>query len=111
MVASIEYMSAMNCICNSLFDRSIKSKDVKLRHISLMIYNYIVNMIKEHNIDYKYTDGVTQMIDMVPVYDYIYQNQIELYDLDSIEVDDMDVNKKADVERFILSHINYIFNK
>lgn len=110
-MVSIEYISAMNCICNTLFDRSMKSKDVKLRHISLMVYNYIVNMIKENNIDYKYTDGVTQMIDMVPVYDYIYQNQIELYDLNSITVDDMDVNKKADVERFILSHVNYIFNK
>lgn len=110
-MVAIEYISAMNCICNTLFDRSMKSKDIKLRHISLMVYNYIVHMIKENNIDYKYTDGVTQMIDMVPVYDYIYQNQIELYDLDSITVDDMDVTKKADVERFILSHINYIFNK
>jgi hypothetical protein len=110
-MVSIEYISAMNCICNTLFDRSMKSKDIKLRHISLMVYNYIVNMIKENNIDYKYTDGVTPTIDMVPIYDYIYQNQIVLYDLNSITVDDMDVNKKTDVERFILSHVNYIFNK
>ena len=110
-MASVEYISAMNCICNTLFERSLKSKDVKLRHISMMIYNYVTNMIKEYKMDYTYNEEISLMIDMVPVYDYIYKNEIQLYDLTNMKVEDMDVTKKADVERFILSHVNYIFNK
>jgi len=111
MTVSLEYVSAMNGICNALFKKSFDSKDVKLRHISMMIYNYVIAMIKEHNLDYQYEETTTSVINMVPVYDYIYGNSITLYDLNNITVADMDATKKADVERFILSHINYIFNK
>jgi len=45
---------------------------------------------------------------MIPIFEYIAHNNIELYDFSKIEVSDVDTNKKEDLERFVLTHIYYI---
>jgi len=35
-------------------------------------------------------------------------NNIELYDFTSINMDDLDVTKKEDLERYVLTHVYYI---
>ena len=38
----------------------------------------------------------------------LYLNNIELYDFSIINMDDVDITKKEDLETFVLTHIYYI---
>jgi hypothetical protein len=75
--------------------------------IALTIYNYVLFMSKNYTIDLKNVKE-PEMINMIPIFEYISNRNIELYDFSKIDVSDVDVNKKDDLERFVLSHIYYI---
>jgi len=47
-------------------------------------------------------------INLIPIFEYISYNNIELYDFTKINVEDVDVSKKEDLEKFVLTHIYYI---
>jgi len=47
--------------------------------------------------------------DMKPVYDYIDENKIQILDLNNILPQDIDISNPQDIERFVLSHIYYIY--
>ena len=49
-----------------------------------------------------------ESINLIPVFEYVAANNIELYDFLDIDINDVDVTKKDDLERFVLSHIYYI---
>jgi hypothetical protein len=46
---------------------------------------------------------------MKPVYEYINKNNIQILDLKSILPQEIDVTNPLDIERFVLSHIYYIY--
>jgi UV DNA damage repair endonuclease len=92
------------CLVN---DKADKQQDKRLKMIALTIYNYIRYMAKEYNIDLKNVNE-TENINLIPIFEYIKANNIELYNFSNIKMDDLDVTKKEDLERFILSHIYYI---
>jgi hypothetical protein len=46
---------------------------------------------------------------MKPVYEYIHDNDIKLLDLNNVLPEDIDITKSQDIERFVLSHIYYIY--
>jgi len=46
---------------------------------------------------------------MKPVHDYITNNKIELFDFNNIKLEDVNLNNTNDIERFVLSHIYYIY--
>ena len=48
---------------------------------------------------------------MEPVYNYITNNKIELFDFNNIKMDDINIKSSNDIERFVLSHIYYIYEK
>jgi hypothetical protein len=50
-------------------------------------------------------------INLIPVFEYISYNNIELYDFTKIDVSDLDVTKNSDLERFVLTHVYYITQK
>lgn len=102
-----EYISAVFEIFKMIHNKSVKQNDNKLKMISLIIYNYILFMSKAHNIDLKSLEQ-KENINMIPVFEYISYNNIELYDFTKIKMEDVDVNKKEDLERFVLTHIYYI---
>ena len=77
------------------------------RMIGLIIYNYTRYMAKEYNIELK-NIAITEEINLIPIFEYISTNDIELYDFSKINPNDVDVTKKDDLERFVLSHIYYI---
>jgi hypothetical protein len=82
-------------------------KDKRFKLIALSIYNYVRNLAKGYNIslnNIKEPDS----INLIPIFEYISFNNIELYDFTKISVEDVDVSKKEDLEKFILSHIYYI---
>ena len=50
-------------------------------------------------------------INLIPIFEYISSNNIELLDFSNININDIDIRKKDDLERFILTHIYYITQK
>jgi hypothetical protein len=84
----------------------------KLKCISLVIYNYLIKLVKDTEFDLTKLKSAPNNekldINLVPFFEYITHNNIELYDFSKIEETDMDVNDAADVERFVLSHIYYL---
>ena len=107
---TIEYLVSVKSISNMLFNKAKDTNDKRLHFISLMIFNYLKGELRDPKIDYSSIE-LQDCINLVPLYEYMATNNIELYDLKKIGVDDVDANKQADVERFVLSHIFYMFGK
>ena len=87
----------------------------KLKCIALVIYNYLIKLVKDTKYDLAKlkstsTDNECDKtnINLVPFFEYIAHNNIELYDFSKIKETDMDISKSADIERFVLSHIYYL---
>ena len=93
-----------------LYDKSREKNDVKLYYITVMILKYIKKVCDELGIETK-TLTVSDKFDLAPIYEYIRVNDIHLYNLETIADGDLDPNNPDDVERFILSHIRYIFTR
>jgi len=81
--------------------------DKRLKMIALVIYNYSRYMAKEYDVNLKNIEE-PESINLIPVFEYISTNNVELLDFENINVNDIDVSKKEDLERFVLSHIYYI---
>ena len=64
-------------------------------------------MANEHNVDLKKIVEPGS-INLIPVFEYVATNNIELYDFKTINMNDLDVTKKEDLERFVLTHVYYI---
>jgi len=84
-----------------------QQRDKRLKFISLIIYNYVLKLSKDNNVDLKEIQP-QENINLIPIFEYISYNNIELYDFNKIELTDVDTTKKEDLERFILTHIYYI---
>ena len=84
-----------------------QQKDKKMKIIALVIFNYIRHIAKEYNFDLK-TIQQTERINLIPIFEYIAANDIELYDFNTINMNDVDTSKKEDLERYVLTHIYYI---
>jgi hypothetical protein len=85
-------------------------KNKKMMAISLIIYNYVLKLSKTYNVDLKNIPQ-KESINLIPFFEYISHNNIELYDFDKIKIEDVDVSKESDLERFVLTHIYYITQK
>ena len=48
---------------------------------------------------------------LIPVFEYISYNNIELYNFENIDISDVDMTKNEDLERFVLTHVYYITQK
>ena len=82
-------------------------QDKKLKLISLVIFNYVNKLAKDYKIDLKKCDE-SLYINLIPVFEYISYNNIELYNFENIDITDVDMTKNEDLERFVLTHIYYI---
>lgn len=101
----IESVYSVFKMINSKTD--ILKKDQKIKYIVLIILNYVIKLAKEYNVDLKSIEE-KEPINLIPFFEYISHNNIELYDFNNIKIEDVDTNKKEDLERFVLSHIYYI---
>ena len=81
--------------------------DNRLKMIGLTIYNYVRKIANDMNIDLK-TINQPECINLIPIFEYITYNNIELYDFSRIDINDVDVSKSEDLEKFVLTHIYYI---
>ena len=82
-------------------------RDNRLKMIGLTIYNYVRKIANDMNIDLKAIND-PESINLIPIFEYITYRNIELYDFSKINVNDVDVSKSEDLEKFVLTHIYYI---
>ena len=64
-------------------------------------------MSKDNDINLK-TLEEKEKINLIPFFEYVSYNNIAFFDFNTIQVDDVDVTKSNDLERFVLTHIYYI---
>jgi UV DNA damage repair endonuclease len=91
-----------------IVNRNAEQKnDKRFKMIGLTIYNYARYMATENEIDLK---NITEpdKINLIPIFEYVAFNNIEFLDFSNINMKDIDITKKEDLERFVLSHIYYI---
>ena len=110
-----EYIEAVFDVFHFVNKKSQDQKDRRLQMISLTIYNYTRKMAKDNNVnlnDFVKSDvSSNEPVNLIPIFEYISYNNIELYDFSKIDVNDVDVTKNEDLERFVLSHVYYITQK
>jgi hypothetical protein len=92
--------------------RAHDQNNKKLQMISLVIYNYVLKMSKDNSIDLNNLPDLNSLeINLIPFFEYISYNNIELLNFENINPSDIDVSKNEDIERFVLSHVYYITQK
>jgi len=102
-----DYVESLYNVFISVNKKADLKKDRTLKMISLTIYNYLRKTAKDYNVNIKeLKQGET--INLIPIFEYISYNNIELYDFTNIDVSDVDTTKNEDLERFVLTHIYYI---
>ena len=101
---------ALCCVHKMLYNKSRETRDQNLYGITVVLLSYIKKACDELGIDTR-TLAPTDKFDLAPIYEYVRVNQLHLYDLTAITDSDIDPLNESHVERFILSHINYIFTR
>lgn len=102
-----EFIESVFTLFQQVYKKAETQKDKRFQMIALTIYNYIRKMAIDYNVDLSAIEQPTS-INLVPIFDYIQMNNIELYDFSKIDINDVDVTKAEDLERFVLTHIYYI---
>lgn len=102
-----DFIKAVFNVFQMVNKKAEQQQDKRLKIIGLTIYNYARYMAKEYEIDLKIVRE-TESINLIPVFEYMAANNIELYDFSNINLIDVDITKKEDLERFVISHIYYI---
>lgn len=102
-----EYITSVFNVFQMVNRKAEQQNDKRLKMIGLTIYNYCLYLSKLHNVNLKEIVE-PESINLIPIFEYIAANDVELYDFSNINVNDFDVNKKEHLERYILSHVYYI---
>lgn len=102
-----DYVETLFNVFNLINTKAEKQQDKRLKMIALVIFNYIRKIAKDNDIDLKKFSQPTN-INLIPVFEYIAHNNIQLYDFSKIDIADVDTSKNEDLERFVLTHVYYI---
>jgi len=102
-----DFIESIFNVFNLINDKADSQKDKRLKMISLVILNYLKKLSKEYYVDLKDLNQ-PESINLIPIFEYISYNNIELYDFKKIDINDLDVTKESDLERFVLTHVYYI---
>lgn len=102
-----DYVSSIFNVFKMVNKKAEQQNDKRTKMIGLTIFNYCRYMAKEYNIDLKNVPDA-ESINLIPVFEYVAANNIEFLDFSNININDIDITKKEDLERFVLSHIYYI---
>ena len=105
---SIEYIESIFNFMEVLYKKAVNLNDKKLIQICKMIFNYLITCCNENKVLLKDLNK-NEDFDMKPVYNYIHDNDIQILDLNNILPQDIDIKNPQDIERFVLSHIYYIY--
>ena len=105
-----EYIDTIFSVSEMLSKKAKNSDNIRLKAISQVIHNYNLKVINETKTDIEKLNK-NDYINMVPFFEYVSLNNIEFFDFNKIQPQDIDVNSEADLERYVLSHIYYITQK
>jgi len=106
---SKDYIESIFNFLEVLYKKAVNLKDAKLIQICKMIFNYLITCCSECKILIKDLKK-NEQFSMKPVYDYIDENNIQILDLINISLEDINISNPQDIERFVLSHIYYIYD-
>jgi len=102
-----EYITSVFNVFQMVNRKAEQQQDKRLKMIGLTVYNYVRYMSKEYDVDLKDIKE-PDSINLIPVFEYVAANNIEFLDFSNINLNDIDITKKEDLERFVLSHVYYI---
>jgi hypothetical protein len=106
-----EYVYSIFNVFQMVNRKAEQQKDNKLMMISLVILNYVKYMAQNVKLDLSRIEEEPKSINLIPIFEYISVNNIELYDFSNINMNDVDVTKSEDLERYVLTHVYYITQK
>jgi len=84
-----------------------QQQDRRMKMIALVIFNYVRFMAKENEVDLRNIQE-PESINLIPIFEYVAANNVELYDFHNINMNDVDVTKREDLEKYVLTHVYYI---
>jgi hypothetical protein len=105
-----DYAETIYHVFKMVNDKATKQQDKKMKYISVLIFKYLTKIVTEYKINLKNVEEALN-INLIPVFEYISFNNIELLDFNTIKMEDIDITNEADIERFVLSHVYYITQK
>ena len=105
-----DFIETIYNVFNNVNHQANTKNDTRLKFIALLIMNYVKKLAKDNEVDIKKFPEPTQ-INLIPFFEYITCKNIELFEFDKIKVEDVDISKSEDIERFVLSHIYYLTQK
>ena len=110
-VKTRDYIESIFNICNMLHCKAKANNDRKLFFITKLISNYLLMCTVEVNMELTLKDlNKTGTINTKPILEYIANNNIQLFDLKNMQMNDMNISEPKDIERYVLSHIYYIIS-
>ena len=105
-----DYVESLFNVFHMINENESVKKDRRFQIIALVIFNYVRKMAKDNDVNLKDVQ-IKKPINLMPVFEYISHNNIELYDFNNISLQDVDVTKNDDLERYVLTHVYYITQK
>lgn len=102
-----DYVGSVFNVFQLVNRKAEQQQDKRMKMVALVIFNYVKYMAKEHNVNLK-NIVEPESINLIPVFEYVAANNVELYDFKTMNLNDLDVTKKEDLERFVLTHVYYI---
>jgi len=105
-----DFIETIYNVFNIVNVKADSKRDKRLKYIAVLILGYVTKLAKEHTVNLKEIEE-PYTINLIPFFEYVSFNDIKLLEFDKITVEDIDVTKSEDIERFILSHVYYITQK
>ena len=105
-----DFIKTIYNVFSSVNVKADTKRDKRLKYIAVLILGYVTKLAKEHAVNLKEIEE-PDSINLIPFFEYVSFNDIKLLEFDKITVEDIDVTKSEDIERFILSHVYYITQK
>ena len=105
-----EYITSLCDVAQMVNKKGRDKCNKRLIMVSLLISDYVIKMGTKHNINLKEIKN-NETANLIYIFEYINYNNIQLLDFSNLEINDIDVNKEEDLERFVLSHVYYITQK
>ena len=100
-----EFIESIFNVLKIIHKQAEGNKDERFKMISMVVFSYVNKLAKEYNINLKQIKD-PKSINLIPVFEYISCNNIELLDFEKVSVNDTVTPDY--IERFALTHIYHI---
>lgn len=105
-----DFIETIYNVFNSVNVKADLKRDKRLKYIAVLILGYVTKLAKDHSVNLKEIEE-PDSINLIPFFEYVNFKGINLLEFDKVQMEDIDVTKSEDIERFILSHVYYITQK